>query len=306
MAPALADEGAFSGLGDHAVAPTLTVVIPAYNEEDMIVGCLEALVGERDHIDRVVVVDNGSTDRTAAIVNDFADRYPFVERLVEHNKGICFARRAGFDAARTDLVAKIDADARVHPGWAVRVKSFFGSDMGSGYAALTGLVLTWDGPSPALQKKLSLLGADPEEGRETGGLHGPNYVVRRSVWDEIRDNLLMSHDIWEDMDMSVTLSDAGQKMYFDPLLIVDTSCRQLRFSPWANRNYIRGGIRTAKARGNKQALRIMRTELPFRYVNFTGMWLLFRPWDNESRTWRPHRLFMPLKRSRPLITDDTA
>lgn len=282
---------------------TLSVVVPAYNEEELIGRCLDSLLAQTRPIDEIIVVDNGSTDATPQIVDRYAEQHSSIIRVVEHEPGVIAARRRGFDEASSDLIAKTDADSLVDPEWAERIVAFFDSNLGRDYAGLTGLVLIWDGPSDRLQRRLAMMTIGPlANGGETGSLQGANYVVRRAVWLRLRDGVQTAPDIWEDLDLGLTLAEAGERMYYDPNVRVESSCRQLRHSPWENRTYISGGVRTARGRNNAAAAKILKRELPFRYIAFTFMWLLFRPWDPEKQNWRPHRIFTRLERGRDLAT----
>ncbi|MDA8216186.1 MAG: glycosyltransferase family 2 protein [Dehalococcoidales bacterium] len=95
---------------------SISVVLPAYNEQDNIsrtVGnVVEALDGLSEDYE-ILVVDDGSRDRTAAVTTDLAERYPRV-RLVQHpvNKGYGAALATGFASARKDLVFMTDGDAQ--------------------------------------------------------------------------------------------------------------------------------------------------------------------------------------------------
>ncbi|MDH3007295.1 glycosyltransferase [Gordonia alkanivorans] len=281
----------------------ISVVVPAFNEEDFIGGCLDRLVAQTRPIDEIIVVDNGSTDATPRIVDRYVDAHPAVTRLVEREPGVMAARRAGFDAATSDIIAKTDADSRVALDWAERIVDFFDSEVGVDHVAITGPVLTWDGPFYDFQKKLQTKTLGPlADGGEIRSLHGPNYALRKSVWHAVKGRLQTSEDVWEDLDLGLALAESEYRMYFDPNVAADASCRQLRHSPVANRSYITGGIRTARGRNNKDALKTMRIDLPVRVSMFTGMWVLFRPWDPSKKNWRPHRLLMPLERERRLVT----
>ena len=94
---------------DASDCKSVTIVIPAYNEQDAIGTVLEAIdatMSECDWRYEVVVVDDGSTDETAAVVK----RYPV--RLIElpDNRGYGMALTTGIEAARTELIVIIDAD----------------------------------------------------------------------------------------------------------------------------------------------------------------------------------------------------
>jgi O-antigen biosynthesis protein len=93
--------------------PSMSVVICAYNAEPTIAECLDATT-MLDYPDLdVVVVDDGSTDRTA----DIAESYPGVRVLREAHAGLSVARNTGWREARGDLVVYLDSDAFPAPEW---------------------------------------------------------------------------------------------------------------------------------------------------------------------------------------------
>jgi len=103
---------------------TVSIIIPVLNEESRILPCLEAVVAEADgsgEIVEILVVDGGSTDRTAEIVQGLADAH---ERLVlvdaspvpESAVGKAWGLYQGLACSRGDWVLTIDADTMVNPG----------------------------------------------------------------------------------------------------------------------------------------------------------------------------------------------
>lgn len=97
---------------------SLSLVMPAYNEEAGIVDALadahESLAGLGYEFE-ILVIDDGSRDSTAALVQEFAETRPEI-RLIRHgiNKGYGAALRTGFESATFDLVAFTDADAQFY------------------------------------------------------------------------------------------------------------------------------------------------------------------------------------------------
>jgi dolichol-phosphate mannosyltransferase len=93
----------------------LSVVMPAQNEEGSVGGTVEGVVAalEREDIDyEVIVVDDGSEDRTAAVVGEIAASNPSVRCHPSHyEKGFGMAIRAGLDVFQGDAVAIVMADA---------------------------------------------------------------------------------------------------------------------------------------------------------------------------------------------------
>jgi glycosyltransferase involved in cell wall biosynthesis len=97
----------------------VTVVIPARNAADVLPGQLEAL-SRQEYPDawEVVVVDNDSSDGTAAVAAEWQHKFPEL-RVVDARAvaGINHARNAGAAAARGDLLLFCDADDAAEPGW---------------------------------------------------------------------------------------------------------------------------------------------------------------------------------------------
>jgi glycosyltransferase involved in cell wall biosynthesis len=102
----------------------LSFVVPAYNEEAYLGACLESILAQTsglEHLTEIIVVNNASTDRTREI----ALSYPGVRLVDETRKGLPYARQAGFLASTGTLIANVDADSRLTPGWVDRVLTTF-------------------------------------------------------------------------------------------------------------------------------------------------------------------------------------
>jgi glycosyltransferase involved in cell wall biosynthesis len=102
----------------------LSFVVPAYNEEAYLGACLESILSQTrglEHLTEIIVVNNASTDRTREI----ALSYPRVRLVDELRKGLPYARQAGFLASTGSLIANVDADSRLTPGWVEMVLATF-------------------------------------------------------------------------------------------------------------------------------------------------------------------------------------
>jgi glycosyltransferase involved in cell wall biosynthesis len=93
--------------------PRISVVICAYNAERTMDACLASLRALRYPNFEVIVVDDGSTDRTAEI----ARRYPEFRLISQPNKGLSVARNVGMEAASGEIIAYTDSDCVVDPDW---------------------------------------------------------------------------------------------------------------------------------------------------------------------------------------------
>jgi chlorobactene glucosyltransferase len=107
---------------DPGVAqPSVSIVVPARNEETNIGACLDAAVEQTYPDLQIVVVDDQSEDHTAEIVAAIARRDPRVvpvsgQPLLPGWKGKCWALHQGAQAARGDWLLFVDADTRLRPG----------------------------------------------------------------------------------------------------------------------------------------------------------------------------------------------
>lgn len=198
---------------------TISVVIPALNEERLLPGCLAALSAQTDAVDEIVVVDNNSVDRTAEI----ARAVPGVVVVAESHAGITYARTAGFDAARCDIIARIDADSIVAPDWAATIRREFSAD--PALAAIAGGAAVAElSPGSRFWMKIHYrlfrfwhersLGVAPM-------IYGFNGALRRSAWEVIRGKITLGDtQISEDVDVTICLLSSGLRIKFVPQLVV--------------------------------------------------------------------------------------
>ncbi len=94
----------------------LSVVIPAYNEEVTIRTILTSLLREVPDIFEIIIVDDGSKDRTPEIAREFCEKYPQIKLIQQpRNQGKTAALRTGFAASTGDIVIVQDADMEYDP-----------------------------------------------------------------------------------------------------------------------------------------------------------------------------------------------
>lgn len=101
------------------VACDLTVVVPAFNVEGYITDCLDSIIGQQAWPrSQVLVVDDGSTDATAAVVSAYAASHPRVRLVRRPNggPGAGAARNTGMDLVDTEYVMFLDGDDELAPG----------------------------------------------------------------------------------------------------------------------------------------------------------------------------------------------
>jgi glycosyltransferase involved in cell wall biosynthesis len=203
----------------------VSVVIPAYNEEAHIAQCLDAVVHQTSQPDEIIVVDNNSTDQTAAIVRSF----PQVRIIPERKQGMIYARNCGFDHAKGEIIARCDADGYPAYDWIERIREDFAREP---FDALSGPIVYHDLTEQTVHfaKMYFRMTKSLQQGKET--LAGPNMVITKAMWLQVRDLVCMDDTkVHEDLDLALHIHEVGGKIRRDDDLIVYTSSRRIRNNP---------------------------------------------------------------------------
>lgn len=96
-------------------SPLVSVIIPAYNAEVFIARTLQSVLDQSYKNLEIIVVDDGSKDRTSEIVNNFARKDSRLRLLHQANSGVAAARNYGIEKSRGEFIAPIDADDIWYP-----------------------------------------------------------------------------------------------------------------------------------------------------------------------------------------------
>lgn len=99
-----------AGAGVTVEQELVTVVIPAFNAEETLSRTMESVLIQSHSCLEVIVVDDGSTDRTPLLAKDYASRDPRVHVIQQENLGLSEARNTGIRAAKGAWIAFLDAD----------------------------------------------------------------------------------------------------------------------------------------------------------------------------------------------------
>lgn len=203
----------------------VSVVIPVYNEAGMIRECLDAIFQQTVAADEVIVVDNNSTDSTREILSKYGRRLVV---LHEARQGVYHARNTGLDAARGDVIGRIDADTRLPPWWIERVHGIFAD---AAVQAATGPTSFYDILLRRLVSRLDLLLRTAwawSSQQRLDWIYGANMAIRASAWRAVRLSLCDGGETHEDIDLGIHLYHAGQQVIFSRDLAAATSSRRIR------------------------------------------------------------------------------
>lgn len=204
-----------------------SVVIPAYNEENQISSCLDALVKQStDRRFEVIVVDNNSTDNTSKIVNNYKKKLN-IKVVIEEQKGRGSARKTGFKKASGDIILSTDADTIVPEDWIERIITIFESN--KNVLAVTGVCQIVDNSKLTnalfnIFQPLSMRIYRLFFGHYW--LSGFNFAVRKSSY-LTSGGFDPKLNVQEDIDLSFKVSKVG-KIKFLPDLCVNVSGRRFQ------------------------------------------------------------------------------
>ena len=191
----------------------ISFVIPAYNEERFIGNCLRSVlerITQAGTDNEIIIVNNASTDKTKEI----AAAFPGVLVVDEPRKGLSRARQAGYQASSGDLIANIDADSMLPPGWIQTVVAQFSDN--PDLVALSGPQVFYDVPPAVRYWTRVFYGVsfcayvfNRFILRTASFLQGGNFVIRRSALNTIGGYNTNFEFYGEDADIARRLHKIG-------------------------------------------------------------------------------------------------
>ncbi|MGE6203891.1 glycosyltransferase family 2 protein [Guptibacillus hwajinpoensis] len=209
--------------------PTVSVLIPAHNEEVVIRDTLEAMVKLRYPLDRleIILINDNSSDRTGEIGDEFARNYPFIK--VVHTKppnvgkGKSGALNQGFMASKGSIVIVYDADNTPEEDAVYYLAIGLQNDPKAG--AMVGKFRVVNGSKNLLTKFINIETITfqwlAQAGRwywfKLSTIPGTNFAIRRSILEKLGgwDDKALS----EDTELSIRVYNLGYYIRFFPAAI---------------------------------------------------------------------------------------
>ena len=158
--------------GTTETAPTLSVITAVYNQEKFLRKCLDSLLDQKYQDLEIICVNDGSTDSSQSILEEYAAKDPRIRLVSKPNGGLSSARNAGMDIMRGKYVTFVDSDDYVHPDIYVKTVPYmedYDFVQFNAYNDNPEGLISWDLPS---------------EG-PTVLTHEINSEIRPSVWNKI-------------------------------------------------------------------------------------------------------------------------
>lgn len=95
----------------------VSIIVPVYDIEEYLVECIESILAQTWKHFEIILVDDGSTDSSGKMCDEYAEKYNRIFVIHKKNGGLSSARNAGIDVARGNYLAFIDSDDVVHPDY---------------------------------------------------------------------------------------------------------------------------------------------------------------------------------------------
>ena len=92
----------------------VSVIVPVYNGQDYLENCIESIEMQTYPKIEVIIVNDGSTDRTSDICRKLTDKYHNIQVIDRNDEGVSAARNAGIAKASGEYFLFVDADDRLH------------------------------------------------------------------------------------------------------------------------------------------------------------------------------------------------
>ncbi len=202
--------------GELSDLPRISVVVCAHNAQSTLHDCLRGAT-RLDYPDyEVIVIDDGSTDRTAAI----AGRFEGVRLIRTANQGLSKARNTGIEAATGEIVAFTDADARPDPHWL----TYLAGTLADGrYAGVGGPNLAPPGDGPVADCVATAPGGPVHvllSDDEAEHIPGCNMAFRRTALEEIDGFDPRFRVAGDDVDLCWRIQERGWKLGYSPAAVV--------------------------------------------------------------------------------------
>lgn len=197
--------------------PTVSVVIPAYNEEKYLPRTLASLQKQTTLPFEIIVADNNSTDKTAQIAREYGAKVISVQ-----TQGSVYAYAEGMKAAKGDIIACTDADTVVLPNWLAGITRVFKDEKVVGVTGAVKFEKT--GFLQGVLEFLYSLFLRVHFLFGIGHTVGFNMAVRKSAFERI-GGINIQFTMSSDVDLGVRLTKIGKVVYSPSIKVIPSTRR---------------------------------------------------------------------------------
>jgi GT2 family glycosyltransferase len=217
-----------AGGGSDRPPPRTSIIMPVFNEVELTFQCLRSLLREIDFDEtELIVVDNASTDETAALLAHFRGFVNVMRN--EENRGFVDACNQGASLARGEHLVFLNNDTVVLPGWLKHLRETIEGDEGVG--AVGSMLLYEDGrvreAGAGVWRNGAAfyygLGGSPDDrrynfAREVDYCSGASLLVRRALFEQLGGfDRRYAPAYYEDVDICFGVRSLGYKVVYQPM-----------------------------------------------------------------------------------------
>jgi glycosyltransferase involved in cell wall biosynthesis len=219
---------------------TISVVIPAYNEEKYLPLTLQSIKSQSLTPYEVIVADNNSTDKTAEIAKEYGARVVHVKE-----QGNVYAMKGGLDAARGDIIAGVDADTVVSSNWIEVINQAFTNGQVVG---ATGSIHIADKTTfTSLNNFFYYIFLQINFWLGLPHLVGFNFAVRKETYHKI-GGVNTDYEMSSDVELGLRLKEYGKVVLVRQMVVAPSMRRWEKNGIRTFIQYMRGYVYTALLR----------------------------------------------------------
>jgi len=197
----------------------ISFVTPVYNGADTLAESIESIMdGNFENGDEIIIVNDGSTDGTAAVITDLQRKYPFIHVITQENKGLPRTRNIAYTAVKNPIIFQLYADDVLETGSVPKLKEYMISqkaDMAAfaedRYFQKTSreTTHTWV-TRPGIFTLADLLAGLINPGP------GGDYMFTKKIWEDVGGVWEYSKGLWEAWGFTLKVLAHGAKMVVMP------------------------------------------------------------------------------------------
>lgn len=229
----------------------ITVIIPVYNSQNTIRKCINSLLDQTKCFPKIIIINDGSTDNTLSILNEFYSAYSQIKVVSQKNQGVSYARNKGLSMCDTKYVAFVDADDYVDTDYLYNLWIGFSKDSDIDLA-VSGIECTnFNGKNYALVNLEEKIINSSQMQEDLFKINGPSGYLNNKLWKMqiITENHLC-------IDTTLTMSE-------DLLFTVEylQFARKIAYSSTCNYHYVRN------KNGLSSGIEITQNNINFKKIN---------------------------------------
>lgn len=169
------------------MVPLISVLMTVYNRQEFLKAALHSILDQTLRDFEFIIVDDGSTDGSTAILRDYAAREPRIRLLVKENQGLIQALNDGLDLARGEFIARMDSDDVARPNRFAKQIGYLQSH--PEVVCLGSCSRYMDANGVPLFNRRMPLSHEQIDAFHLGGIGGwiqhPTAMIRRSAFDKV-------------------------------------------------------------------------------------------------------------------------